>query len=446
MLVLRIKKTIAYLKRNGLKNTVLTVMERIEQRRNVKYSYAFVGEEEIEKQKKKVFNYMPKISIVVPCYETKPVFLEDMILSVEDQTYSNYELIIIDASKTDYCNRLCNSLKNEFDNIIYKRLSDNKGIAENTNEGIKMASGEYIALLDHDDVITEDALYSVVEYLNKCKNEEERPALIYSDEDKTNEYMEKYFEGTSKHKMNIDMLLSNNYVCHLSVYKAEVLKELLLRKEYDGAQDHDLVLRLVAYLKERYNEMWTEKIHYIPKVLYHWRCFSGSSSVNTASKDYAYENGLKAVKDFLDKQGIDANVHHMKHKGFFRVEYNDVFEQRKDVCAVGGPIFSMDKCVGGAMDRKGNILYSGLRKGYTGYMNKASIQQDVDVLDIRNIVIRRSYENLFKRETGYSYPLNASVIAKMSDSEAIKKSIAFCNKARSRNINFLYDPEMALDK
>ncbi len=439
-ILLSMEKTIEYLKNNGFKDTFMTVLERVEMRKDNKYSYVCPNEEELQAQRDNPPACQPFISVIVPCYETKPVYLSDMILSVEEQTYTNYELIIVDASKTNHVNRLCNEMRETYDNIRYKRLEENKGISENTNAAIEMAQGEYIALLDHDDMLTPDALYRMAEAVNEAK-----PVLVYSDEDKTDEYNETYFEKTSKKKLNIDRLLCNNYICHFCMYRGDVLRKLRLRPEYDGAQDHDLLLRTVSYVKNECNAEYSSLIKYIPYVLYHWRSFGGSSAGTTKAKEYAYESGIRCVEDYFLREKIDeVSVVKDRHPGFYRTEYKDVFKSRKDIGAVGGPVFRKGRMCGGLMDGKGNVIFKGIRKGFSGYMNEATIMQAAAVLDVRNIKLRDDLTNVFAESTGYKYPITREEADKMSDEEAVKKSIILCNKLKNGGISLLYDPNLNL--
>ena len=441
--IANIKKTILYLKRNGVKDTVYASMERIEEKRKNKYSYEEPGQDILDKQREEKFDYSPLISIVVPCYETKPVYLEDLILSIEDQTYSNYEIVLADASDSKVVYKVAKELNELYSNINYIKLEENKGISDNTNVGIEAAKGDYIALLDHDDVLTKDALYYVVKAINKSIAKNIEPLLVYTDEDKTDSYLDTYYEPNYKQKINLDLIITNNYVCHLAVYKSEIIKKLKLRKKYDGAQDYDLVLRTIITSMEKYEDDWKDYIIHVPYVLYHWRCHNESTAANPASKNYAYENGKLAVLNFTQNMGWNCEVHDMKHVGFYRVDFiNGILKERKDIAAVGGPIFNNKTVIGGAMNAKGMILYNGLKIGYSGYLHRASLTQDVDVLDIRNIVIKKQYVKIFEEETGLNYPIVKSEINKLSNEEIISKSIRFCNRIRKKNMALCYDPQM----
>jgi len=439
-----IGKAIMYFKRNGIKNTAYAVLERLQEKKKTAYTYMEPDEDELQKQREAHFAFEPLISVLVPCYETKPVFLEDLVLSLQDQTYTKFEIVLADASKSTDVMRVAGSLAEQYGNIVYHRLDSNEGISENTNKGLLSCSGDYIGLLDHDDLLTKDALYQVVKAINDTKKDKIDPILIYSDEDKTDTYLETFYEPHRKLKFNEDLILTNNYICHFSVYDAWTIKKLMLRKDYDGAQDFDLVLRTISYVKKEYGKQWRDSIVHVPEIIYHWRCHKESTASNPESKNYAYINGGRAIEDFLTQNGIEASVQPLKHLGFYRVEYKDgVFAQRSDIGAIGGPVVYKNKIISGALNGKGQPLFENLNIHFSGYMHRAALQQSVSVLDIRNIQIRPEYEDLFKETTGYSYPIKLSdeMLGEEKNHEFIKKSIIFCNKLKNKGINLLYDPE-----
>ncbi|HPF29939.1 MAG TPA: glycosyltransferase [Lachnospiraceae bacterium] len=442
-----IQKTKNYFKKNGMKDTILALQERLSNRKMEKYAYALPTDEELEAQRKHVFERPLFLSVIVPAYETKPVFMQDLILSVMDQTYQKFELIIADASKSDQVQRVVKDYQEQYEGIRYVRLESNGGISDNSNAALEYVTGDYVGLLDHDDLLTPDALYHVMDAIMQCRKKTGSPVLIYSDEDKTNAYLEKFYEPNIKDELNQDLIMTNNYICHLSFFRKDAIKELGFRKEYDGAQDYDLILRTLLWTEQKYQgEDWSERIYHIPKVLYHWRCHEESTAQNPESKQYAYEAGRRAVEAYLLSRGYAAKVSHLKHLGFYRVEYGEnVFDVRKDLGAIGGPIYYGNYISGGAMDASGNCLFEGLRKGFSGYMHRAVLQQGVDAIDIRNMKIREDLIPLFEKTTGYSYPFIRK--EEWSDEEIgkiRKKSISFCNKLRAKNIAILYDPMLQI--
>lgn len=429
------KKVIRYLKKNGFKNTFYAAKERMVTKEH--YTFLSVSLEELEKQKNRKWDIEKKISIVVPAYETKEKHLKEMMDSVLQQSYTNLELVIGDASSTDNVEKIVKQYQD--DRICYKRLEENAGISENTNACLTMATGDYIGLLDHDDVLTLNALYEVMDCIETKAKMGKTITMVYSDEDKGDGELEHYFEPHYKEDFNLDLFLSNNYMCHFSVIRSDVIKQLKFRKEYDGAQDFDLFLRVVDFAKDD-----KESIVHIPKVLYHWRCHSGSTSENPASKMYAYESGRNAVLDFTRKQGWEVQISHTEHLGFYRVQYGndrkDIFSIRKDIGAVGGNVVCHGKITGGAMNQNGEVLYRGLSKNYSGYMHRAKLQQDVEALDIRNMEVREELLELFL-ETLKLFGVEKESNSMEEKEKILKASLEFSKLAREQGFLLLFDPE-----
>lgn len=257
----------------------------------------------------KKLKYNPKISIALPVYNVPINYLRECIDSVINQNYKNWELCIADDKSTqENIKETLEEYKNKDDRIkvIYRKQNGN--ISKATNSAFKIATGEYIALLDNDDVLTSDALYEVAKALNVDKNID----FIYSDEDKLNndgKRCDPYF----KSDWSPDTMLSNNYLCHLSVFKKTLLDKVGgERSEYDGAQDYDLFLRLTEKAK---------KIHHISKILYHWRIIPGSTSDNIANKSYAVEAGRKAIESALKRRKIKGSVD-SNNDGTYVVNYH----------------------------------------------------------------------------------------------------------------------------
>ena len=406
--VANLKKTIYYLRRNGLKNTCYAVRERLDEKRNAPYSFTPVTEEELAFQRQASQSLATTFSIVVPAYRTGETYLRELVTSVARQTYSKWELIIADATEDDSVKAALERIAGEekiplFDYtatawqdscIRYVRLKDNAGIAENTNQGLGAAGGDYIGLLDHDDVLTENALYEMAAAIEKGKQSGVEVKLLYSDEDKCNSDRTKYFEPNFKEKFNLDLILSNNYICHFMVMEAALMKELGFRQEYNGAQDYDLTLRAAERLLD--NEA---QIVHIPLVLYHWRCHAASTAENPQSKQYAYDAGLRALQDFADRQGWSAKAVPLKHLGFYTLQYEGgPLCARSDIGAVGGRLVEGfgEKIVGGRMSETGEIFYQGLPKAYSGYLHRAVLTQDAAALDIRCIQVKEELHVLFK--------------------------------------------------
>lgn len=308
-----IQKGLRYLKHYGPKEFWVRLHERFEPE-EVPYgpwydAYA-PTREELEKQKKRKCKYAPKISVVVPAYETPEKFLCQMIDSLLEQTYENWELCIVDASpgnaSMEYVLR---EYANRDSRIQWKKLEKNLGIAENTNAAFAMASGDFVGLLDHDDLLAPNALYEIAAALEK----EPDIDVLYTDEDKVRGDSLEHFQPHLKPDFNLDLLRSNNYICHFFVVKRILVEQVGgFLAAFDGAQDHDFIFRCVEQ---------AEHIHHIPEILYHWRTHQSSTADNPDSKRYAFEAGRRAVEANLERCGLKGQVSHTKDYGFYRVTY-----------------------------------------------------------------------------------------------------------------------------
>ena len=257
-----------------------------------------ISDEQREKEENTVFDKNIKFSILVPLYNTPLNFLKEMIDSVITQTYPNWELCLADGSSAEfeYVEKYCTKLAKKDKRIVYKKLEKNGGISENTNECIRMATGDYIALFDHDDVLHPSVLFENMRAI--C---EQGADYIYTDE--TTFLGDKVTDIVSYH-LKADFafysLLANNYICHFSVFKRDLIdKAGMFRKEYDGSQDHDFILRITDV---------AQKIVHIPRVLYFWRSHKNSVAMDINSKTYAIKAGQNAVRDFLKSKGINAKI------------------------------------------------------------------------------------------------------------------------------------------
>lgn len=274
----------------------------------------------LKKQRAEKLDYEPCISIIVPTYKTPEKFLKEMIDSVRNQSYENWELCIGDGSVTeDTVKNVVESYQKKDKRIKMLCLSENLGIAGNTNAALSIATGDYIALLDHDDILAPDALYEVVKWMNEHYKDE--TDVIYTDEDKVSFDLKDYFEPHFKSDYNLDLIRSNNYICHLFVAGKSIVDQVGgFRKEYDGSQDYDFILRCIEQSKH---------VEHVPKVLYHWRCHPGSTAANQESKMYCYEAGKRAIEDHLKRMGEDdCQVVMTEHLGFYHVIY-PIREQKK---------------------------------------------------------------------------------------------------------------------
>lgn len=251
--------------------------------------------------------YTPVFSILVPIYNTDPEYLLPMIESVRNQIYPHWQLCLVDdSSPKTYLKQILEHEALQDERISIQLNDVNQGISVTTNDALAMAKGDYIALLDHDDEISIDALYENAKVINEYAD----VGLIYSDEDKMEmdgTRLEPYF----KPDFSPDLLHTNNYICHFTIIKKSIANDIGgFREGLDGSQDHDIIVRAVAA---------AERIVHIPKILYHWRKIPGSTAVEYDSKSYAWEAGRKAVEDQLQKQEDGVHVEFGSLKGTYRV-------------------------------------------------------------------------------------------------------------------------------
>lgn len=397
-IVQNVRKTINYGRKNGYKEALCAAWERVTARYYADYTYTAPEAAELKAQREDDSVKGIRLSIAVPAFETKPEYMHALIQCCLKQSHENWELIIVDGSETEQVAKTVKEYSD--DRIRYIRLEENEGIADNTNRALSYATGEYCGLLDHDDLLTADALYDMAKAIYDCRQKEKSPVMLYSDEDKCDSEGKNFFEPHFKPDFNLDLIMTNNYICHFMMVKTEELQRLQIRKQYDGAQDFDLVLRIVStlLLKEREGQgkRIEEQIVHVPRVLYHWRCHEESTAENPLSKMYAYEAGRKALADFTGRMGWKADIRHNKHLGFYRIAYrNCVLQHRDDLAAVGGFVVSQGKIRSG--------LYKGQPLIYAGYMNRMDLYQNVTVLDIRNLAVNKKYYVLYEKVTGHPY-------------------------------------------
>ncbi len=529
-----IKKGILYLRHYGPKGFWIKLTERF-QKSEIDYKEwlekNMPARQELDRQAKHKFKYAPKISILVPVYNTPETFLRQMIESVQKQTYGNWELCIANANPANEQVKVI--LKEYTENDARVKVTDvpeNEGIAQNTNKALEIADGTFIGLLDHDDVLAENALYEVVKELNKAVDTD----VIYTDEDKVSTAMDEYFSPNFKPDFNLDMLRSNNYFCHFFVAKKELIETVGgFRGEYNGAQDYDLFLRCIEK---------AERIAHIPKILYHWRVHQESTADNPLSKMYAYDAGQKAIEQHLKRCGVTAEVSKTENLGFYRVKYQqegsplvsilipnkdqkdtldqclksieartdyenyeiiiiennsteqETFEyykqiknpkirviewkdefnysainnfgvrhakgeyllflnndievinsdwlgemlsncQREEVGAVGAKLYYPDNTVqhAGVIVGIGGVagsVFVGLKRGYTGYMHRASIQQNLSAVTAACMMVKKS---VFEEAGGFEEELKVAF-----------NDIDFCLKIREKGHLIVYDPYVEL--
>lgn len=257
---------------------------------------SFPSEEEAKRERETVFPRMVKISILVPLWNNQRQFQIEMLDSVMNQTYQNWELCLADGSDEEhsYIGEICREYAERAKGrIVYKKLPKNEGISGNTNACLKLSTGEFIGLFDQDDILHPSVLYEYVKAIN-----EQNADYLYCDEttfkgDSINHMLTMHF----KPDFAPDNLRANNYICHFSVFSRELLDGTeLFRTQFDGSQDHDMILRLTDRAK---------KIVHVPRLMYYWRCHSGSVASGIDAKPYAIEAAKGAVAEHLRKHGFE---------------------------------------------------------------------------------------------------------------------------------------------
>ena len=265
----------------------------------------------LEQQRQAHFAPAPVISLITPTYNTPERFLIEMIESVRNQTYSNWELCIADgASREPRVKEILTRYAAQDQRIKVALLPENKGIAGNSNAAASLATGEFIGLLDHDDTLPPFALFEVVQAIQAHQDCD----YFYSDEDHLSE------DGTIRHEpyfkpdFSPDTLRSTNYPTHFSIFRKALFDQLGgFRAGFDGSQDYDVILRATERAKG---------VAHIPKILYHWRMHNQSVARNSAAKAYAYDAGRRAIAEHLERVGLVGRVEQTEQAGYYKVTYD----------------------------------------------------------------------------------------------------------------------------
>ena len=272
--------------------------------------YKLITAEEWEQQHKEVFPRKIRFSILVPLYNTPEFFLREMIQSVQNQSYTDWELCLADGSDENhsYVGKICKKAARKDKRIRYQKLKENTGISGNTNACIDMAKGDYIALFDHDDYLHPSALFEVMRTI--CETGAD---FVYTDENTFHETPPDAFNPHFKPDFAPDTLRANNYICHLSVFSEELLEKAgKFRPAFDGSQDFDLVLRLTEKAK---------KIVHIPKVLYYWRAHRNSVAETVDAKPYVIDAAKNAIREHLERVGLKGDVLDSRVVSMYRLKY-----------------------------------------------------------------------------------------------------------------------------
>lgn len=426
---------LSYLKRNGASSTFYAVQEHLE---DIRQDRGYQPELARRAPETAAFANNFMISIIVPVYDPDMAYFRVMVSSVISQYYRNFELILADGGHTD--EGCFGDIIKKDSRIVYRKVGTGGGISENTNAGLALASGDFVAFMDQDDFIEPDALYELVRVLQHGAD------MAYTDEDKFDTRTSRYMTPNRKPDFNRYLLLSNNYICHMFAVRREIaMKAGGLRPEFDGAQDFDFILRC-AELTE------ASKIAHAERILYHWRMHEGSTSGNPESKMYAYDAGRRVIEEYLKRHGISGKVQSTEHMGFYRMIYTEKVESSDYKVLVDGKLrpltsdfekilssYFADPAVGAVgariISRSGRILCNGyymkksgiIESGYlgmnthlSGYMHRAMLQQDVQAVsnhacvirtELADCVERDSYKTCRKiRERGYTVVLDPAVL------------------------------------
>lgn len=292
-------KVVSSLRSVGIKGTRLKIKQRLQRKKVQQQQNAgeLLTAAERAQQRNTGFSKEIKISILVPLYNTPSKLLHDMIKSVQEQTYENWELCLADGSDNEhkYVGVECQQLAKKDKRILYKKLEKNYGISENTNRCIDMATGDYIGLLDHDDILHPAALFEVMKQICGCGAD-----FIYTDESTFRHQPSDAYLPHFKPDFAPDSLRALNYICHFSCFSKELLDKVGgFRSEFNGSQDYDMVLRLTEQAR---------KIVHIPKILYYWRASETSVASDVSAKPYTIDAAKHALAEHLKRIGLKGEI------------------------------------------------------------------------------------------------------------------------------------------
>lgn len=408
-----IRKGLGYLKRNGLRSTVQRIkLKGISIPSNEDYLTWIKENEQWDLQQIKeeisMFDYQPKISVLMPVYNVEQKWLEKCIQSVQAQFYDNWELCISDDASTDTnVRKILEKFVKQDSRIKVFYRPKNGHISKATNSALEISTGEFVALLDNDDELAPIALYEVVKLLNQYPDLD----LIYSDEDKI-DMQGNRFEPAFKPDWSPDLLLGTNYISHLGVYRRSIMEEIGgFRVGLEGSQDYDLVLRFTE-------KTTASKIAHIPKILYYWRVLPTSTAADQSTKGYAFEAGRKALEDALARREIKGTATHAAGNGLFDVNYDLLSE---DLVSIIIPTKN------GYDDMK-RCLHSIVKK--TSYTNYEIIVADNGSTDPKmNQLYEEFKEKLSERIIieSIDIPFNYSRINNLAAKKASGKYLLFLN-------------------
>lgn len=394
------------------------------------------SEEELKRQRDSVLPYRPTISILVSVYMTQEVFLRAMLDSVQRQTYTHWELCIVDGSRggAAQTEQIIREYAEQDSRIKYKLPDMNQGISGNIDMALDMATGEYVALLDHDDVLADDALYCVV-----CELQEKQYAVLYSDEDKLSEDGNKYLEPSFKPDFNLDLLRAYNYISNFFVVQRWLALSVGgFHEEYDGAQDYDFVLRCCERASgvESESEGLSDRtsIKHIPRVLYHWRIHKYTAE-QESEKERAKEIGRRAVEEHLSRSGCYAMVTINEKTGYYKVSYNTLGNPLVSIIVSGGSSpETMKKCIQPLYER---VRYSNFeiiivdtlerdREMSAFYHKIESMRKNIRVVTNSKLTTRSEMRNFGAGFAAGNYLLFLDGNTEIIDSTAIGEMLGIC--------------------
>lgn len=366
---------------------------------------------EKEKYRNSSFTYRPLISILIPVYNVERIWLEKCVSSIENQSYTNWEICIADdaSSNKETLDYLKELEKNDKIKIDFR--TENGHISAATNSALSMAQGEFIALVDNDDELSSDALYEVV----KALNENQSLNLIYSDEDKIDGDGNRY-DAHFKPDWSPDLILNQNYISHLGVYRTSIAIEIDgFRIGYEGSQDHDFLLRFTEKISN-------DTICHIPKILYHWRALEGSTASDQTAKSYASDSGMRCVRDALTRRGISGEVTPSRYLGIYNVEYHLI---KEDMVSIVIPTRNSYDDVKLCVD---SIIAQSTYKNYEIII--ADNNSDDPNMEILYATYKKRLRDRFK-VTYLKIPFNYSRINNLAVKEANGKYLIFLNNDTS---------------
>lgn len=424
------KKALHYFRRNGMKATLVKINDKMGHDTNAKYARWLkkygVTAKDLEEQRavQAQLKLRPQFSVAVPLYRTEETFLRELIASMQAQTYDNWELCLADGSEDggEGLAAIVSGYQKDDDRIRYQILEKNYGISGNMNAAMEMAEGDFVALVDHDDTLAPNALFEFAKAVNDAPSTE----VLYSDEDKIDMTGKVFSEPHFKPDFDLDLLLSNNYICHLFAVKQDVLRRVGgFRSEYDGSQDYDFILRCCEEAK---------RISHVSKVLYHWRCHFDSTAANPQSKLYAFEAGRRALEAHYERLNIPAEVEHAEFNGLYRTRYRWTKQPLVSVIISNTDhVENLSRCVesvlwsdyanyeiviveNGSAEKETFAYYEKLKKEHT----------NIRVVNYEGAANASKNTNFGKAEARGDYLLLLNRETQMTDANCIEELLGYC--------------------